>query len=309
MSAPIEGLPNIKMPHSAEYFGDQRDFWWNPEFVALMAARWKLSEARFILDAGCGVGHWGRVLAPFLSPEATVVGIDREAQWVRKAAEIAKDKDLHRFGYRQGDVNALPFADESFDLVTCQTVLIHVPDPRATLREFVRVLKPGGLLALSEPNNLAASLVRDSGNFDGAVDLLLSAARLQAICERGKAALGLGNNSVGDLLPGYLHELGLNDLQVCLSDKATLTVPNQSDPGQAADLAQTEDWLKRDFWIWEKGETRSYYLAGGGTPDLFAELWEIAMDRRRQSFLAAKAGRLSAIGAGLQYLISGRKPR
>ncbi|MFI5345108.1 MAG: class I SAM-dependent methyltransferase [Elusimicrobiota bacterium] len=302
-------MTNKQKPHSAEYFGDQRDFWWNPDFVALMAARWKLSEARAILDAGCGVGHWGRVLAPFLPPEATVIGVDREAEWVKKAGETAKDKDLHRFSYRQGDVNALPFADNTFDLVTCQTLLIHVPDPRATLREFVRVLKPGGLLALSEPNNLAGSLVRDSENFGGAVDLMMSAARLQAICERGKAALGLGNNSVGDLLPGYLDELGLGELQIYLSDKATLTAPSQSGPGAAAELAQTEDWLKRDFWIWEKEETRSYYLAGGGNPDLFAELWEIAMDRRRQSFIAAKARRLSSVGAGLQYLISGRKPK
>jgi 2-polyprenyl-3-methyl-5-hydroxy-6-metoxy-1,4-benzoquinol methylase len=298
---------NVK-PHSAEYFGDQRDFWWNPDFVALMAKRWSLSSARSILDAGCGVGHWGRVLAPHLSPEASVIGLDREAEWVEKAAETAKDKELSRFSYRQGDVNALPFADASFDLVTCQTLLIHVPDPRATLREFTRVLKPGGLLALSEPNNLAGSLVRDSENFSGSVELMMSTARLQAICERGKAALGLGNNSVGDLLPGYLHELEMGDIQVYLSDKATLTTPSQAGPGAAAELAQTEDWIKRDFWIWEKEETRTYYLAGGGNPDLFAEMWEIAMDRRRQSFQAAKAHRLSAVGAGLQYLISGRKP-
>jgi len=105
-------------PHSAEYFGEQRDFWWNSDFVALMAGRWRLSEARTILDAGCGLGHWGRVLAPFLSPEAVVTGVDREPEWVRKAAEIAKARGLTRFGYREGDANALPFADDAFDLVT-----------------------------------------------------------------------------------------------------------------------------------------------------------------------------------------------
>lgn len=295
-------------PHSAEYLGESRDFWWNPDFLALMAERWALSAARSVLDAGCGVGHWGRALAPFLAPEASVVGIDREPAWVAKAAEIAKDKGLSRFLYRAGDVHALPFPDASFDLVTCQTLLIHVPDPRAVLREFRRVLKPGGLLALSEPNNLASAMVRDSVNFGGAVDVRLSVVRLQALCERGKAALGLGNNSVGDLLPGCLAELGLDDVRAYLSDKASLTLPGRASPGQAAELAQLEDWLKRDFWIWEKEETRSYYLAGGGNPDLFAELWELAMDERRQSVLAARAGRLSAIGAGLQYLISGRKP-
>lgn len=307
------GTAAIKMtkkpkPHSAEYFGEQRDFWWNPDFTALMAERWRLSEARTILDAGCGIGHWGRVLAPFLSPEASLVGVDREPESIAKAAELAKTKGLARFRYQQGDANALPFRDAEFDVVTCQTLLIHVPDPRATIRELARVLKPGGLLALSEPNNLAGSLVRDSVSFDGDIDALMDAVRFQALCERGKAALGLGNNSVGDLLPGLLHEAGLEDLQVYLSDKATLTLPGRSTPGQAAALAQTDDWLARDFWIWEKGETESYFRAGGGVSAEFEKLWANAMDYRRRSHRAAKEQRLNAVEAGLQYLISGRKP-
>jgi 2-polyprenyl-3-methyl-5-hydroxy-6-metoxy-1,4-benzoquinol methylase len=294
-------------PHSAEYFGEQRDFWWNGDFMALMAERWELSQARSILDAGCGIGHWGRALAPFFSPDAALVGVDREPEWVVKAAEIAKTKGLNGFSYRQGDVNSLPFGDAKFDLVTCQTLLIHVPDPRATLLEFARVMKPGGLLVLSEPNNLTNSLVRDSENFNGDVDVLMAAVRLQTLCERGKAALGLGNNSVGDLLPGFLHETGLKDIQVYLSDKATLTLPHQSAPGQAAGLAQTEDWLARDFWIWDKAETESYFRAGGGACAEFPKLWANALDYRRRSFQAAKEQRLSAVEAGITYLISGRK--
>lgn len=296
-------------PHSAEYFGESRDFWWNPDFMALMAERWGLSRPRLILDAGCGVGHWGRVLAPFLSPRARLIGVDREPQWVEKAAATAKARGLRRFSYRRADANHLPFEDGRFDLVTCQTLLIHVPDPRATLREFARVLKPGGLMILSEPNNLAGALVRDSETFSAGIDAHLSAVRLQALCERGKAALGLGNNSVGDLLPGFLHETGLRDLRVHLSDKATAVVPHQVTPGQAAVLAETEDWLARDFWIWEKSETRSYFLAGGGKAADFAGLWANAMDLRRRSFRAAKESRLAGIEAGFQYLISARKPR
>jgi 2-polyprenyl-3-methyl-5-hydroxy-6-metoxy-1,4-benzoquinol methylase len=294
-------------PHSAEYFGEQRDFWWNADFMALMEKRWRLAEAQSVLDAGCGIGHWGRVLAPFLAPDAVLTGVDREPEWVETAAAIARSKGLSRFSYRQGDVNSLPFPDASFDLVTCQTLLIHVPDPRATLREFARVLKPGGLMALSEPNNLAGSLVRDSENFGGDIGALMDAVKLQALCERGKAALGLGDNSVGDLLPGLLNETGLEDLQIYLSDKASVILPHRASAGQAAGLAQTEDWLKRDFWIWEKSETETYFRAGGGVPAEFQRLWTNAMDFRRRSFLAAKEERLFGVDAGLQYLISGRK--
>lgn len=49
--------------HSAEHFGDTRDYWWNRDFLQLMAKRWKLGTVRNVLDVGCGVGHWGMLLA------------------------------------------------------------------------------------------------------------------------------------------------------------------------------------------------------------------------------------------------------
>jgi SAM-dependent methyltransferase len=298
-----------RKPHSAEYFGESRDFWWNADFMALMAKRWDLGKARAVLDAGCGVGHWGRVLAPFLSKRATVVGVDREPRWVEKAAALAQERGLgSRFLYLVGDADRLPFEDSRFDVATCQTLLIHVRDPRATLKEFIRVLKPGGLLILSEPNNLANSLVLDSETSGASVESLVRAVRLQAFCERGKAALGLGNNSIGDLLPGMLHEAGMEDLAVRLSDKASLTLPGVATRAKSAAFAEARDWLARDFWIWDKAETRSYFSAGGGKAAEFPRLWTNAMGLRRKSFQAAKADRLCAVEAGLQYLISARKP-
>ena len=46
--------------HSAEYFGDSRDYWWNDDFLTLALQRWSVTEVRNLLDVGCGVGHWGR---------------------------------------------------------------------------------------------------------------------------------------------------------------------------------------------------------------------------------------------------------
>src|SRR5207253_78300 len=78
-------------PHSAEYFGDSRDFWWNADFLALMAARWNVTHVRTMLDVGCGIGHWGRTLAPVLPSDVRVTGIDREAAWVEKATQRARE--------------------------------------------------------------------------------------------------------------------------------------------------------------------------------------------------------------------------
>jgi len=67
-----------------------------------------------------------------------------------------------RCEYGMGAAERLPFADATFDLVTCQTVLMHIADVAVALTEMVRVLAPGGLLLAAEPNNLAGTLVLDS---------------------------------------------------------------------------------------------------------------------------------------------------
>src|SRR5262245_42409029 len=151
------------LEHSAEYFGDTRDFWWNRDFLDLMAARFCLGDAREVLDVGCGVGHWGALLGRLLPKEARVTGVDRDPFWVEKAKERARAQgEEGRVSYRQALAEELPFPDASFDLVTCQTVLIHARDPRATLVEMIRVTRPGGLIAVAEPNNMANALVLDS---------------------------------------------------------------------------------------------------------------------------------------------------
>jgi ubiquinone/menaquinone biosynthesis C-methylase UbiE len=108
--------------HSAEYFGDTRDHWWNLDFLQLMAKRWKLDDVRDVLDVGCGVGHWSMLLASVMPEHVRVTGIDREAGWVEQASARARARGLEgRFSYRQGEALPLPFPDDSFDLTTCQT--------------------------------------------------------------------------------------------------------------------------------------------------------------------------------------------
>jgi 2-polyprenyl-3-methyl-5-hydroxy-6-metoxy-1,4-benzoquinol methylase len=88
------------------------------------------------------------------------VGVERDPRWVTQAREAATKLGLSdRWSFLQGVAEALPFADQSFDLVTCQTLLIHVADPAAVIAEMQRVVAPGGTVLLSEPNNLAGMLV------------------------------------------------------------------------------------------------------------------------------------------------------
>src|SRR4029079_4372233 len=89
--------------------GDWRDTWWNADFLELMARRWRLSEARRVLDVGCGAEHWGRQLPPYLPPDATITGVDREAAFVEKANAKAGELGIaHRASYRPAAIESLP---------------------------------------------------------------------------------------------------------------------------------------------------------------------------------------------------------
>ena len=79
MANALKGRPE----HSAEFFGDTRDHWWHDDFIEMVAERWRLEFVCSILDVGCGIGHWGRVLARSVPKDARLVGVDREPRWGR----------------------------------------------------------------------------------------------------------------------------------------------------------------------------------------------------------------------------------
>jgi ubiquinone/menaquinone biosynthesis C-methylase UbiE len=297
--------------HSAEHFGDTRDYWWNLDFLELIGKRLSLDRVQDVLDVGCGVGHWGQLLANVIPSSARVQGVDRDPLWVEKATARAAARGLaDRFSYRVAVAEKLPFADASFDLVTCQTVLIHMPDPGAAVDEMVRVARPGGLILAAEPNNVSRALMFDSVSFHDPVDEILARARLQLICERGKAALGEGNNSIGDLVPSLFAERDLVDVCVYVNDKADILVPPYDSPAQRATLEERADFKHRGFWSgWSREDTRRYFLARGGREAEFEALWLVTVgggDKIDKAIAdRTYAGRE---GAGNGYLIAGRKP-
>jgi SAM-dependent methyltransferase len=300
-------LPAKPKPHSADYLGHWRDHWWNQDFLALMARRCGFSQVDSVLDVGCGIGHWGGALATVLPKRARLIGVDREPQWVVQAARHARKAGLGgRFGYQEACAEALPFKSGSFDMVTCQTLLIHVPDPKRVLGEMLRVLKPGGLLLASEPSNLAGSSVSSSINIEETAALAVERFRFELTCERGKRALGLGYNSVGDLVPGLLAELGARDIKVYLNDKLIALFAPYAEPGQKAFLKQLRDWFEREVGIGTTEETLRYYLAGGGTRAQYAEHRRRIRRESRALLAGVKDGTYHCANGHLHYLICAR---
>jgi ubiquinone/menaquinone biosynthesis C-methylase UbiE len=96
-----------------------------------------------VLDVGCGTGIVARTVAERVGG-ARVTGLDLNEDML----EVARQNSATEIDWRQGDAVALPFVDDSFDLVYCQYAIQFFPDPIAALREMRRVLSPDGRLAL-----------------------------------------------------------------------------------------------------------------------------------------------------------------
>jgi SAM-dependent methyltransferase len=100
-----------------------------------------------VLDAGCGVGSIALDLAPRVG---RIVGIDRDAGQIAAARGSAAERGIGNAEFHTGSVYELPFPDASFDVVYANTVLIYLREPVAALAELRRVLRPGGLAAVSD---------------------------------------------------------------------------------------------------------------------------------------------------------------
>jgi SAM-dependent methyltransferase len=292
--------------HSEQRLGAWRDHLWNIDFLHLMAKRLQLAGVQRALDVGCGRGHWTQALSLVLSAETEFVALDREAEWTRHARAAAGDRSGH-IAFCTGEAGQLPFADGAFDLVTCQTLLIHLHDPLQAMREMVRVLGSGGVLLLAEPNNLAQRATYGSSQYDGGLAHLAALWQLQYLCERGKQALGEGFNSIGDRLPGWLADLGLDDIRVHVSDKTLALLPPYQRRGEAELIAMLEQQVQARRWTWPESDARRYFKAGGGDAGEFAALWQAALDEQAAILSAIRRHDYAGSGGFLLYLVSGRK--
>ena len=291
--------------HSAEYFGDTRDHWWHDDFIQMVARHWQLEAVRVVLDVGCGVGHWGRTLARFLPETAQLTGVDREEVWVGKAATRAAAAGLaQRFQYRAAAGESLPFGDESFDLVTCQTVLMHVADPARVLAEMVRVTRRGGLVVVAEPNNGAWAAI-ESITLHDPPDVAAAMLTFQLVCQQGKQSLGEGDSNIGESLPRLFHSAGLKRIGLRQNDRGSPLVPPYSSPAEQALVEEIFDMTERGLWIWDEAQTRRYFIAGGGSERDFPQRWNMAMAQRRRLADAIRAKTYSSAGGGIVYLVWG----
>lgn len=150
-----------------------------------------ITRESYVLDVGCGVGATPAFLAKTFG--CRVMGVDIIEGMLEQSRARAKAAGVEALtDFRRGDARSLPFADNTFDVVITESLLIFFQEKEQALREFVRVCKPGGVVGLSEmiwlqpepPENLEKifrELLYAESVDEGAYVDMMSAAGLGAI--------------------------------------------------------------------------------------------------------------------------------
>lgn len=108
-----------------------------------------IDSANMVLDLGCGTGLAARAIVHRSGFEGRVTGIDLSSHLIAAAVRLAGEEGVaERTEFRTGNANNLDFADESFDAIVIHTLLSHVDNPLAVLKEAARVVKVGGMIGI-----------------------------------------------------------------------------------------------------------------------------------------------------------------
>lgn len=161
----------------------------------------RLHPGMDVLDVGCGPASITADLAELVSP-GRVVALDAAPDAMDAARDtLAKRGLLERVELATGDILALPFEDDAFDVVHAHQVLQHVSDPVAALREMRRVARPGGIIAVRDAIYSAMSWFPQHEGMDMWMSAYTATARANG-----------GEPDAGSRLLAWSLEAGLEDV-------------------------------------------------------------------------------------------------
>src|SRR5262245_1671332 len=120
---------------------------WQSQLEPAQSALLELADLKpgiEVLDVACGTGLVALKAAPVIVPGGRIVGTDISEQMVVAARDIAASRGIASAHFERMEAEQSTFGDNSFDVVLCALGLMYVPDPERAIRDFHRMLRPGG---------------------------------------------------------------------------------------------------------------------------------------------------------------------
>jgi ubiquinone/menaquinone biosynthesis C-methylase UbiE len=242
--------------HSQEYISDDRYDWWNKDYLSLLLGRIDFNKnIHSIADLGSGAAHWVSLLLREADSPRTVTCIDFEEHWLIESRKTLSALPIsHKIETVLSDVHHLPIDDNSFDLVTCQTVLMHCKDPQQVVDEMFRITKPNGYVLISEPTNLLSRMQF----FDSVAHLSVKDQSILysawASYHKGQQAISGANHDIAPHIPHIIQKAGFRFINAYANDRVDLIQPETVD----FSVMQAE---------YQKDEFVTYAKAGGASDD------------------------------------------
>ena len=138
----------------------------NPTAIANLAA------GETVLDLGSGGGFDCLLAGREVGPDGQVIGVDMTPEMVEKARGNARENDAEHVEFRLGEIEHLPVADETVEVIISNCVVNLSPAKRQVYGEAFRVLRPGGRVAISDPvvvGDLPEGVRDDPGSLAGCI--------------------------------------------------------------------------------------------------------------------------------------------
>src|SRR5689334_20981648 len=157
-----------------------------------------LTEKSVLLDVGCGPGSISVDLARRVGG---VVAFDASGDALEEGRALAAAEGVGNVTFEVADVYAMPYADDSFDVVHAHQVLQHLPDPVGALRSMRRACRPGGIVAARDGDYAGFRWYPDEPALDAWLDLYERVARRNG-----------GEPDAGRFLLAWAHEAGFTDV-------------------------------------------------------------------------------------------------
>lgn len=110
----------------------------------------KIKKGDVVIDLGSGAGNDAFIARHETGETGEVIGIDFSTPMIDRARQNAAARGFDNVGFRQGDIEHIPVADNTADVIVSNCVLNLVPNKEAVIKEIYRVLKPGGHFSISD---------------------------------------------------------------------------------------------------------------------------------------------------------------